>query len=497
MEFIPFFHRHDSLAKHETRAVTLPENNEWDLPGGEYGFVESFCIDDACDCRKAMIAVCGGNPPYIQATIGYGWESAAFYTTWLHGDEEVGTRMVGSYLEPGAQQSPASHKWLKIWNELIIADETYRTRILRHYRLFKNKETREDFASPEQYGISSPAPALPDAEAELAGVLRLYDIEKYVSIDHIRTWLEMLDVDDHDYMAPFAILMGLAAEWKDASRETTEDVIGAVRTFCNSLPRKKLNDNSPEEAFAHRGMENKAPHFRNSLIEFGRWVPHYDTALAQLHAVGEEKAALDEFRMIFRLLLEEHTTTRHVFRMFANAAIACFAMGDEYGGVRLLKIASEINPHYDFAKDQLKRYESGECDDLIIDGIMRQTKDSKKDEGADATMKVLKRRRTNVGVTYFRAMASLFGRFDDTKTRIPLAQIPRSKHEERNERKRFEAEPWHAYYLFLKKFDINFNHPLEEPSEVTFHRSDGMKIGRNDPCPCGSGKKYKKCHGQG
>jgi preprotein translocase subunit SecA len=23
------------------------------------------------------------------------------------------------------------------------------------------------------------------------------------------------------------------------------------------------------------------------------------------------------------------------------------------------------------------------------------------------------------------------------------------------------------------------------------------KVGRNDPCPCGSGKKYKKCHGQG
>ena len=23
------------------------------------------------------------------------------------------------------------------------------------------------------------------------------------------------------------------------------------------------------------------------------------------------------------------------------------------------------------------------------------------------------------------------------------------------------------------------------------------KIGRNDPCPCGSGKKYKHCHGKG
>ncbi|HMY58664.1 MAG TPA: SEC-C metal-binding domain-containing protein [Pseudomonadota bacterium] len=27
-----------------------------------------------------------------------------------------------------------------------------------------------------------------------------------------------------------------------------------------------------------------------------------------------------------------------------------------------------------------------------------------------------------------------------------------------------------------------------------FIRQD-PKVGRNDPCPCGSGKKYKKCHG--
>jgi preprotein translocase subunit SecA len=24
----------------------------------------------------------------------------------------------------------------------------------------------------------------------------------------------------------------------------------------------------------------------------------------------------------------------------------------------------------------------------------------------------------------------------------------------------------------------------------------GQKVGRNDPCPCGSGKKYKHCHGR-
>ena len=25
-------------------------------------------------------------------------------------------------------------------------------------------------------------------------------------------------------------------------------------------------------------------------------------------------------------------------------------------------------------------------------------------------------------------------------------------------------------------------------------RNVGAKVGRNDPCPCGSGKKYKNCH---
>ena len=33
----------------------------------------------------------------------------------------------------------------------------------------------------------------------------------------------------------------------------------------------------------------------------------------------------------------------------------------------------------------------------------------------------------------------------------------------------------------------------EKPSTI---RRDGKKVGRNDPCPCGSGKKYKACCGR-
>jgi preprotein translocase subunit SecA len=34
-----------------------------------------------------------------------------------------------------------------------------------------------------------------------------------------------------------------------------------------------------------------------------------------------------------------------------------------------------------------------------------------------------------------------------------------------------------------------------EQSQDVAQRRTGDKVGRNDPCPCGSGKKYKKCHG--
>ncbi|HDZ20727.1 MAG TPA: hypothetical protein ENH80_11455 [Phycisphaerae bacterium] len=37
--------------------------------------------------------------------------------------------------------------------------------------------------------------------------------------------------------------------------------------------------------------------------------------------------------------------------------------------------------------------------------------------------------------------------------------------------------------------------PGPEPKVETIRR-DVQKVGRNEPCPCGSGKKYKKCCGK-
>jgi preprotein translocase subunit SecA len=49
--------------------------------------------------------------------------------------------------------------------------------------------------------------------------------------------------------------------------------------------------------------------------------------------------------------------------------------------------------------------------------------------------------------------------------------------------------------------NVTYTHPNEDGS-VSQERdpatavADVPKVGRNDPCPCGSGKKYKHCHGK-
>jgi len=49
--------------------------------------------------------------------------------------------------------------------------------------------------------------------------------------------------------------------------------------------------------------------------------------------------------------------------------------------------------------------------------------------------------------------------------------------------------------LIIEAFDaaLEGRRPGERQGPIV---RDEPKVGRNDPCPCGSGKKYKKCHGQ-
>ncbi len=55
----------------------------------------------------------------------------------------------------------------------------------------------------------------------------------------------------------------------------------------------------------------------------------------------------------------------------------------------------------------------------------------------------------------------------------------------------YNLEEWDAIFTPEEKEQY-----YKEQKRSTTYVREGKKIGRNDPCPCGSGKKYKQCCGK-
>ncbi|CAD5375684.1 preprotein translocase subunit, ATPase [Pseudomonas sp. OF001] len=81
-------------------------------------------------------------------------------------------------------------------------------------------------------------------------------------------------------------------------------------------------------------------------------------------------------------------------------------------------------------------------------------------------------------------------------------QVRREDPAEEEERLRREAEALAARMQFQHAAAPALDQPLEtadeegEAAQVAVAVRQEPKVGRNEPCPCGSGKKYKHCHGQ-
>lgn len=126
------------IAENETRFLIIQEEYK-DLPKGEYGFVELYCIDSKCDCRNVYIQMI--NPEHTEplATISYGWERLKFYEGWMGSkSEDVIHSFKGPALTLGRHSNYAP-TLLELFTEVIIEDDSYVERLKKHYKLFKNE----------------------------------------------------------------------------------------------------------------------------------------------------------------------------------------------------------------------------------------------------------------------------------------------------------------------------------------------------------------------
>ncbi len=128
-----FASRFRQVAAEETRTIRVLERG--DLPLGEYGFLEFFCADPACDCRRAMLQVTTPDGR-VWASISFGWEKAKFYRRWMH-DSDLAKEMAGASLDPLNRQSEFAEWFLVFFREMVKTDPQYVERLKRHYQMFK------------------------------------------------------------------------------------------------------------------------------------------------------------------------------------------------------------------------------------------------------------------------------------------------------------------------------------------------------------------------
>ena len=140
MPFVPFPELFLDVAKQETRSITIPPFAGVGLPVDTYEFIEMYCDEPACDCRRVMFTVLSLKQPRVQAVIAWGWETTDFYKRWLRSNDPViAKELQGPVLNLGGPQSENAEALLKVTHDILLADPAYIERIKRHYAMFRSK----------------------------------------------------------------------------------------------------------------------------------------------------------------------------------------------------------------------------------------------------------------------------------------------------------------------------------------------------------------------
>lgn len=128
------------IAEKETRTITVMKHEG--IPKGNYGMIEMYCNEPACDCRRVFFDVYDWEREKSMAIIAYGWESEKFYARWL-GDSDPRTihELQGPVLNFGSPQSKYAQAFLALIED-ILKDSRYVSRLKRHYRIFKGAVNR-------------------------------------------------------------------------------------------------------------------------------------------------------------------------------------------------------------------------------------------------------------------------------------------------------------------------------------------------------------------
>lgn len=140
MPYSLFHSRFPEIAERETRTVTLLDHSDFNLPPAHYSFLEMFCDEPGCDCRRVFFSVVSSLQQDIKAVIVWGWEEREFYVKWMgDNDPNVIDGLKGPELNLASPQSNLAPALLHLFREVLLQDISYVERVKRHYAMFRKK----------------------------------------------------------------------------------------------------------------------------------------------------------------------------------------------------------------------------------------------------------------------------------------------------------------------------------------------------------------------
>ena len=138
MSYAPFFEFFPNVAKEETRVITILDGPPWKLPPADYPFLEMFCNEPGCDCRRVMFTVQSSLDSEPKAVIAYGWEKKKFYVKWFRNtDPRVIKDLMGPVLNSSSPTTELSEELLTLFKTVLLKDKQYMERVKKHYAMGK------------------------------------------------------------------------------------------------------------------------------------------------------------------------------------------------------------------------------------------------------------------------------------------------------------------------------------------------------------------------
>ncbi len=147
MPYTPFYERFPNIAEKETRSLTIYGDHE--LPDDKYIFMEAYCNDQNCDCRRVFFNVLSEKTEQLLAVITYGWDKRQYYIDWMGEDDpRVIDTLVGLSLNLASPQSEFAQALLRKIDMVLKNDISYVKRLKEHYKIFRAEIDKQNKKSP-------------------------------------------------------------------------------------------------------------------------------------------------------------------------------------------------------------------------------------------------------------------------------------------------------------------------------------------------------------